>query len=87
MIEQLGPDDVEWMTVCYAMSDKNVSDTLLRRSIELGGHVRVGVGDLPVASNGRTNAELVAEIVEAGQGAGRRPATAQEVLEMARKLG
>lgn len=86
MIEQLGSDDVEWMTVCYAMHDKSVSDTLLARSVELGGHVRVGVGDLPVASNGRSNAELVAEIVEVGRAAGRRPATSQEVLQMARKL-
>jgi 3-keto-5-aminohexanoate cleavage enzyme len=86
IIEQLGPDDVEWMTVCYAMHDKRVSDALLARSIELGGHVRVGVGDLPVASAGKTNAELVAEIVEVGKAAGRRPATPQEVLDMSRKL-
>ncbi len=82
MIRKLGEGDVEWMTVCYAMDQKRVSDELLARSISLGGHVRVGIGDLPVASAGQTNADLVREIVKVGEAAGRRPATPQEVLTL-----
>lgn len=80
MIQTLGEDLVEWMTVPYAMAEKKVTDDLLARTIELGGHVRVGIGDLPVASEGRSNAELVREIVKVGEASGRPLATQEDVL-------
>jgi uncharacterized protein (DUF849 family) len=82
MIETLGADEVEWMTVCTGMDQKDHCDELLAHTIERGGHVRVGVGDLPEATRGWTNAELVREIATVGEKAGRRPATPREVLLM-----
>ena len=47
-----------------------------------GGHVRVGVGDNPIAARGRSNQELVAEAVSLAAEYGRAPARPADVLRM-----
>ena len=84
MIEAFGADEVEWMVVCTAMDHKEMCDDLLAHAIDRGGHVRVGVGDLPVATEGWANPDLVREIAIVGGKAGRRPATPGEILGLKR---
>lgn len=64
---------------------------LLRATIRMGGHVRVGTEDYPFREDGtlaRNNAELVAEIARFSRGIGREVATPEEArrqIGMARK--
>lgn len=77
-------DRIEWFVMPYAVSDPKWVDELIDAAIELGGHVRLGVGDLPVWSGGRSNAELVAEVRDRARAAGRPLATPDEALAMCR---
>lgn len=81
LIDRVGPgrEHVEWIVVPYAMSSKRAADELRRAALELGGHIRVGIGDNPDASEGRSNAELVREAVQAAAEAGRPVATVEDV--------
>lgn len=81
LMDRVGPgrDHVEWIAVPYAMSSKAAADDLRRAALELGGHIRVGIGDNPDASGGRSNAELVREAVERAAEAGRPVATVDGV--------
>ncbi len=73
--------DVEWVLVPHGIGDPGLVERLCRRALELGGGIRVGVGDNPLAASGRTNAELVEEAVRWAQEAGRPVASAAEVRE------
>ncbi len=73
---------VEWFCVPYGILSKKTEDILLDATIDLGGHVRVGVGDSPLTSAGRSNAELVADIVVRAKDKGRVPATTADVLNL-----
>jgi 3-keto-5-aminohexanoate cleavage enzyme len=75
-------DQVEWMCVPYAVTSPDREHALLNLAIERGGHVRVGVGDNPLTSNGRSNAELVAEIAGRARAASRSVATPGDVIAM-----
>ena len=78
----LVPDDFdgEWLVLPYGV-DYGKSMALWRRAIELGGHVRVGVGDSPAVVDGflPTNAERVAQMVAMAREMGREVATLTDV--------
>lgn len=76
--------DAEWVVVPYAISDPAAVERVCRRALELGGGIRVGVGDTPVAAVGSTNAELVEEAVRWAEEAGRTIAGADDLR---RRLG
>jgi 3-keto-5-aminohexanoate cleavage enzyme len=63
--------DVEWMVVPYALRDAALVERLCRRALELGGGIRVGIGDNPEAFPAASNAELVATAVRWAAEAGR----------------
>ena len=51
-------------------------------ALELGGHVRVGIGDYPHTAEGApSNAQLVARVVTLARALGREPATSDEARE------
>lgn len=59
-LRQLPPDlDVEWVVVPYALADARLIERLCRRALELGGGIRVGIGDTPAAYPDRRNVDLV----------------------------
>ena len=72
-------DAVEWFCVPYAMTSEETVDDLLEATVDAGGHVRVGIGDNPVAAGGRTNPELVSRAAELGHRYGREPASPTDV--------
>ncbi len=72
-------NDVEWVVVPYSIADPATVEHVCRRALELGGGIRVGVGDNPVAAAGRSNAELVEEAVRWAAEAGRPVATAADL--------
>ena len=77
------PDfDGEWLVLPYGV-DYEKSMALWRRAIELGGHVRVGVGDSPAIVDGflPTNAARVAQMAEIAREMGREVATLADVRE------
>jgi uncharacterized protein (DUF849 family) len=77
------PDfDGEWLVLPYGVSYEK-SMALWRRAIELGGHVRVGVGDSPAVVDGflPTNAERVAQMAGIARELGREVATLADVRE------
>jgi 3-keto-5-aminohexanoate cleavage enzyme len=78
------PDDldVQVVVVPFAMRDGRACQAVLERALERGAHVRVGIGDNPVASPEATNAELVARVADLARAAGRVPAS----FEQARRL-
>ena len=79
-LEQLPDDlDVEWFAVPYSHSDPAVIERLSRAALERGGHVRIGIGDSPAANPLATNAELVEQVVEWAQDAGRPVASTVDV--------
>jgi uncharacterized protein (DUF849 family) len=88
MVEGLGLSGVvEWFCVPYALTSPETVDILLEETIGAGGHVRVGIGDNPLASAGRDNATLVRSAVEVGRRQGREPATPTQVLARLRGEG
>ena len=64
--------DGEWLVLPYGV-DYASSMALWRHAIATGGHVRVGVGDSPVAEGGflATNAQRVAQIATIARDLGR----------------
>jgi uncharacterized protein (DUF849 family) len=72
--------DGEWLVLPYGV-DYAKSMALWRRAIELGGHVRVGVGDSPAVVDGflPTNAERVAQMAAIARDMGREVATLGDV--------
>ncbi|MGH7263273.1 MAG: 3-keto-5-aminohexanoate cleavage protein, partial [Candidatus Rokuibacteriota bacterium] len=73
--------DVEWLLVPHGIADPTLVERLCRRALELGGGIRVGIGDNPLAARGRTNAELVDEAARWAHEAGRPIATAADLRE------
>ncbi len=75
------PEDVDYegIVVPYAISEAEACDVLLRRGLERGQGMRVGIGDNPEAFPRATNAELVARAVETAAAFGLEPATSAEV--------
>jgi len=67
------PDDldIEWVVVPYTVGDPDLIERLGRRALELGGGVRVGIGDNPSAHPGLTNADLVQQAAGWARDAGR----------------
>ena len=76
--------DVEWLVVPYAIGDPALIERLCRRALELGGGIRVGIGDNPAAFPDATNAALVAHAARWAKEAGRPVATPADVR---RRLG
>jgi 3-keto-5-aminohexanoate cleavage enzyme len=74
--------DGEWLVLPYGV-DYAKSMALWRHAIDIGGHVRVGVGDSPVPVDGflPTNAERVAQMATIAREMGREVATLADVRE------
>jgi uncharacterized protein (DUF849 family) len=81
MLERLGlAPTTEWFCVPYAVTARETVDVLLDEAVRAGGHVRVGVGDNPLAAEGRDNATLVRSVAALAHRHGRALATPAEVL-------
>ena len=81
MLDQLrGDRQIEWVCAPSGIESPAAVEELLRHALQRDGHVRVGVGDCPVAANGRTNSQLVEEVVAMASAAGRKPASAEDAL-------
>jgi 3-keto-5-aminohexanoate cleavage enzyme len=80
------PDDldVEWVLVPYALDDPALVERLCRHALALGGGIRVGIGDNPVAFPDATNAELV-ELAARWVAESRRPLASP--ADVRRRLG
>ena len=79
-LHQLPPElDVAWVLVPYALSDPRLVERLCRRALELGGGIRVGVGDTPAAFPERRNAQLVEMAVRWVEESGRPLASPDDV--------
>lgn len=76
--------DVEWLVVPYSISDPALVERLCRHAIELGGGIRVGIGDNPRADPDATNAVWVERAVRWSEAGGRPVAGADDVR---RRLG
>jgi len=68
-----GERPIEWFCAPSGLDSREEIESLLRAAIGQGGHVRVGIGDNPSASVGRTNRDLVAGAVEIAAEYGRKP--------------
>jgi uncharacterized protein (DUF849 family) len=73
--------DVEWVAVPYALDDPARVERLCRHALELGGGIRVGIGDNPAAFPDLTNAELVERALGWCADTGRPVASAADVRE------
>ena len=75
------PADIpaEITVVAMTMHEPSICEEILRESIALGAHVRVGIGDNPDAWPGATNVELVSRAVEEIRKAGLEPASPDDV--------
>jgi uncharacterized protein (DUF849 family) len=82
LLDALGGRAIPWMCAPSGIDSPADLESLLRAALERGGHVRVGVGDNPVAARGRSNAQLVAEVVSLAAGYGRAPAQPADVLRL-----
>ena len=71
--------DVEWIVVPYSLDDPVLIERLCRHAIELGGGIRVGIGDNPTADPDATNAAWVERAVGWAEAAGRPVASADDV--------
>jgi 3-keto-5-aminohexanoate cleavage enzyme len=79
-LRQLPPElDVAWVLVPYALSDARLVERLCRRALELGGGIRVGIGDTPAAFPEASNAEVVAMAVRWVEESGRPLASTADV--------
>jgi 3-keto-5-aminohexanoate cleavage enzyme len=79
-VRQIPEDlDVEWIVVPYTVDDADVIERIARRALELGGGVRVGIGDNPAAHPGASNPELVERVARWATEAGRPVATGAEL--------
>ncbi len=77
-----GDREIPWMCAPSGIDSPEPVEALLRAALERGGHVRVGVGDNPIAARGRPNRELVAEVVSLAAEYGRAPAQPADVLRL-----
>jgi len=82
-----GKREIEWVCAPSGIESPTAVDELLSHAIRRDGHVRVGVGDCPVAAKGRTNAQLVADVATMASAAGREPASAADALRQLRCPG
>jgi uncharacterized protein (DUF849 family) len=71
--------DVEWLVVPYLIDDPGLIERLCRRALALGGGVRIGIGDNPLAFPDATNAALVERAVAWCRDAGRPVAEPADV--------
>lgn len=79
-LRQLPPDlDVEWVVVPYALSDPRLVERLCRHALDLGGGIRVGIGDTPAAFPEVSNTQLVEQAVRWAEESGRPVARPGEV--------
>jgi uncharacterized protein (DUF849 family) len=82
ILDQLrGRREIEWICAPSGLSSPADVEALVQAAAELGGHVRVGAGDNPAAAGGRSNRELVEQVVRLASACGRRPATPRELVE------
>jgi uncharacterized protein (DUF849 family) len=77
----------EITVVTMTMHDRGQCEEIIRAGIELGAHVRVGIGDNPDAWPDATNAELVRWAAREIRKAGLEPATPEEVRQSFRRQG
>ena len=77
-----GDRDIPWLCAPSGIDTPERVEALVRAALERGGHVRVGVGDNPVAARGRSNRELVAEVVSLAAEYRRAPARPADVLRL-----
>lgn len=77
-------DSVEWFGCSNTFSSPEAVVEFAEHTIRLGGHVRVGIGDNPAASKGRSNAELVHEIARLARRSGRGVASPAAVVARCR---
>jgi uncharacterized protein (DUF849 family) len=75
-----GDRRIEWVCAPSGIESQAALEELLLHALRRDGHVRVGVGDCPLAASGRTNAELVAETVALAEALGRKPASVGDTL-------
>jgi len=75
-----GQRSIEWFCAPTGIHSPAEIEALLRAAIGQGGHVRVGIGDNPSASAGKTNRTLVAEVVEMAAEYDRKPARPDEAV-------
>jgi 3-keto-5-aminohexanoate cleavage enzyme len=71
--------EMEPLIVPSAMTSRRDTEALLRHAMRRGAHIRVGIGDNPVAFPTETNAELVEWAVELAADEGLEPATPADV--------
>ena len=77
------PAEITVLTM--TMHDRALCEEIIRAGIELGAHVRVGIGDNPDAFPDVTNAELVRWAAQEIRKAGLEPATPQDVRQSFRR--
>ena len=83
MLDRLrGDRQIEWVCAPSGIESQAVLEELLRHALQRDGHVRVGVGDCPLAAEGRTNSDLVAEVVAMARDTGRKPASVEDALRL-----
>lgn len=81
-LAQIPPDiDVEWVVVPYLLDDAALIESLARHALELGGGVRMGLGDNPGAAMASSNPALVELATRWASEAGRPVATVDQVRE------
>jgi uncharacterized protein (DUF849 family) len=81
MLEAMAIADVDWFCCPSGLASQEAIDRLLDAALERGGHVRVGVGDNPLAASGASNQELVQGCVERAAKFGRAPETPASFLK------
>ncbi len=75
-----GDREIEWFCVPSGLESPADVDALVCAALQRGGHVRVGIGDNPIAAAGRPNRELVEHVVALAAKFGRAPASPRDVL-------
>jgi uncharacterized protein (DUF849 family) len=73
--------ELEWICAPSGLSSAAQVEALLRAAIELGGHVRVGLGDNPEAARGRSNRALVERAAQLAAECGRPLESPRGLLE------
>ncbi len=83
MLDRLrGEREIEWVCAPSGIESRAAVEELLRHALRRDGHVRVGVGDCPLAARGRTNSQLVAEVAVMAREMGRQPASTADALRL-----
>lgn len=81
MLAATDPEAFPWAVCCFGPAEHEVSV----QAASSGGHVRIGFENNLQLSNGKiaaNNSELVAQFRKSIEGAGRRPATADDVRQV-----